>query len=113
LQSSTIWLIITFICLSLKTTDKFIYIKRSNHIDKNALIEFIKEKLNFWRNLIYGTFAGYVAILVTSLNEIHKMNNTIVTDERELFILNSSAHVQYCIFSIFLFVGVIYRIFRK
>jgi len=103
---SMVWSVLALITVWVHKTPVISPNEDSPAATHQAQIEFAKEQSTFWRTLLFGLLASYLAILVGSAKEVHHFNNDLlVKDAGETFLLNMNGTIQIGLMSLFVLVG--------
>jgi hypothetical protein len=81
--------------------------------DFKAALERLKEYGALWRTIAVSVAIGYMAILVPICNTTWAQASASVTNGAQAQLLKTAFSINLCLFSLYVFWGVIYEAFRK
>ena len=86
---------------------------KNSEIDKEARLEYLKHFVTLWRNIAFGMCAGFFALLLATLAYIYSFNTSFLTDQGEIFIMNTYSNFEIAIFSFYYITAPIYESFKN
>jgi hypothetical protein len=81
----------------------------SEGIDRGAALEYLREKAGFYRTLAFGLVAGALALLVGAFVNSHSLYKEMLSDPREIFLMDRYNTTYIAIYMLLLFFGPIFE----
>jgi hypothetical protein len=106
------WIVITMLWTWIRYSHSHLTTTSLESIDRAAALEFLKERANFYRSVTFGLVAASLALLVGSVVSLHSTAKEIVTNPRELFMLDQLNNTAIANYSLLLFFGPILESLR-